>query len=106
MARYNFVILIGNLTDDIEFTPATDSSEPRASLSLATPRVTPDGQGHHTPDLYTVIAFGSPAEAAAELKKGSPVFIAGLAPSHNPTRITATRISRTHFAPNLEELTS
>ena len=79
MASYNRVILIGNLTRDVElrFTPA---GLPVTEIGLAVNdrRKTASGEWIEETTFVDVTIFGRTAEVASEyLSKGSPLFVEG-----------------------------
>lgn len=77
-ASFNRVILIGNVTRDVEV-KFTEGGLPVAKLSMAiNGRVKRAGEWVDDVTFVDVSAFGRTAEVAGEyLKKGSPVFIEG-----------------------------
>lgn len=79
MASLNKVMLIGNITRDIEL-KHTPKGQAVADLGLAVNEKykTADGQVKETVTYVDVVLWGKQAEIAAEyLAKGSPVFIEG-----------------------------
>lgn len=79
MASFNRVILMGNLTRDIElrYLPSgTAVSE--FSIAVNDRRKTSDGQWVDDPSFFDIVLYGRTAEVASEfLSKGSPVLIEG-----------------------------
>ena len=79
MASYNRVILMGNLTRDIElrYTPG-GTAVTDAGLAVNNKRKDQDGQWVDDVCYVDVTLWGRTAEVASEyLSKGSPVFIEG-----------------------------
>lgn len=79
MASYNRVMLIGNLTRDIELRH-TPGGTPVTDMSMAVNDRRKNAQGEWVDDVtyVDVTLWGRTAEVAAEyLRKGSPVFIEG-----------------------------
>lgn len=79
MASYNKVILLGNLTRDIE-TRSTGSGTTVAKFGLAVSRKFSDRDGNQKEEttFVDVDAFGKQAEVLAKyLRKGSPLMIEG-----------------------------
>lgn len=78
MASYNHVVLVGNLTRDVEVR-LTKTNLSVASLSIAVSKRTKVGsEWKDETSFFDVTAFGKTAEVAAEyLQKGSPVLIDG-----------------------------
>jgi single-strand DNA-binding protein len=79
MASFNRVILMGNLTRDIElrYLPSgTAVSE--FSIAVNDRRKTSDGQWVADPSFFDIVLYARTAEVASEyLSKGSPVLIEG-----------------------------
>lgn len=79
MAHYNRVILVGNLTRDVEMkcTP-TGTSVTDLGLAVSDRRKTASGEWVDEPLFVDVTLWGRTAEVASEyLTKGSPVLIEG-----------------------------
>jgi len=78
MASFNRVILIGNLTRDVQL-EKTPQGTPVAEVGLAVnDRVKKGGEWVDEPTFVDVILWGRTAEIAAEyLSKGSPVMFEG-----------------------------
>ena len=78
MASFNRVILIGNLTRDVQL-EKTPQGTPVAEVGLAVnDRVKKNGEWIDEPTFVDVILWGRTAEIAAEyLSKGSPVMFEG-----------------------------
>jgi len=79
MARYNRVILMGNLTREPQLR-RIDSGVAVADLGLATSETYKNRNGDQveTVCFVDVVAWGRQAETCAEyLSKGSPVFVEG-----------------------------
>jgi single-strand DNA-binding protein len=79
MASLNKVMLIGNLTRDVQL-KHTPKGQSVADLSLAVNEKykTPDGEVKENVTYVDVVLWGKQAELAAEyLAKGSPLFIEG-----------------------------
>ncbi len=78
MASFNRVILIGNLTRDVQL-EKTPQGTPVAEVGLAVnDRVKKNGEWVDEPTFVDVILWGRTAEIAAEyLSKGSPVMFEG-----------------------------
>jgi single-strand DNA-binding protein len=79
MASLNKVMLIGNLTRDVQL-KQTPKGQAVADLGLAVNEKykTPDGEVKENVTYVDVVLWGKQAEIAAEyLAKGSPVFIEG-----------------------------
>ncbi len=80
MASYNKVMLMGNLTRDIELRYLPNSNTAVANLGLAVNRRfrTGDGEQREETTFVDCEAFGRTAETMSQyLKKGRPVFIEG-----------------------------
>lgn len=79
MASYNRVILMGNITRDIElrYTP-TGTPVTEVGLAVNDRRKTSAGEWIEETTFVEVTFFGRTAEVASEyLSKGSPVFVEG-----------------------------
>ena len=79
MASYNRVVLIGNLTRDVDLR-STQSGTPVADIGLAVNdrRKAPDGTTIEETTFVDVTLWAKTAEVAAQyLGKGSPVLIEG-----------------------------
>jgi single-strand DNA-binding protein len=79
MSSYNKVILMGNLTRDVELRH-TASNTAVASLGLATNRKYKDGQGQQQEEVCFIdaTAWGKTAETIAQyFSKGQPILIEG-----------------------------
>mgnify|MGYP001096077480 CR=1 FL=1 len=79
MASYNRVMLMGNLTRDIElrYLPS-GTAVTEFGLAVNDRRKTSDGQWVDDVSFFDVTLFGRTAEVASEyLSKGSPIFIEG-----------------------------
>jgi len=77
---YNKVLLMGNLTRDIEVRQLPNSSNSVANIGLAVNRRyrTADGVNHEEVTFVDCEAWGKTAEVMSQyLKKGRPVFIEG-----------------------------
>lgn len=79
MANYNKVLLMGNLTRDVELR-YTASNQPVAKIGLAVNRnyTTKDGERREETTFVDCEAWGRQAEIMEKyLRKGRPVFIEG-----------------------------
>jgi single-strand DNA-binding protein len=79
MANYNKVLLMGNLTRDIEL-KYTASNQALANIGLAVNRRyrTADGESREDTTFVDCEAWGRTAEVMGQyLKKGRPVFVEG-----------------------------
>ena len=79
MASFNRVILVGNLTRDIElrYTP-NQTAVTDIGLAVNDRRKTPEGDWVDDPTFVDVTLWGRTAEIASQyLSKGSPVLIEG-----------------------------
>ncbi|SMP58564.1 single-strand binding protein [Neorhodopirellula lusitana] len=79
MASFNRVVLMGNLTRDIElrYLPS-GMAVAEFGLAVNDRRKTSDGQWVDDPSFFDITLFGRTAEVASEyLSKGSPVLIEG-----------------------------
>lgn len=77
---YNKVLLMGNLTRDVELRHLPNSSTAVATIGLAVNRRwrTPEGEQREEVTFVDCEAFGRTAETLSQyLKKGRPVFIEG-----------------------------
>ncbi len=77
---YNKVLLIGNLTRDIELRQLPNSNTSVANIGLAVNRRfrTADGENREETTFVDCEAFGRTAETMSQyLRKGRPVFIEG-----------------------------
>ncbi|MBL0928459.1 MAG: single-stranded DNA-binding protein [Phycisphaerales bacterium] len=80
MANYNKVLLMGNLTRDIELRTLPQSNTSVANVGLAVNRRwrTPEGEQREETTFVDCDAFGKTAEMMSQyLRKGRPVFIEG-----------------------------
>lgn len=78
--NFNKVILMGNLTRDIELRHGGPSNTAIAKLGIAVNRRwrTPEGENREETTFVDCDAFGRTAEVLAQyLKKGRPIFIEG-----------------------------
>ena len=74
---YNKVILIGNITKDIEL-KTTPSGVSVASFSVAVNRKYKDASGNSETDFINVVAWRKTAEFVSQwFKKGKPILIDG-----------------------------
>jgi single-strand DNA-binding protein len=79
MASYNRVILMGNLTADVDlrYTPS-NTAVTDVTVAVNERRKTPNGEWVEETVFVDVTLWGRTAEVASEyLSKGSPVFIEG-----------------------------
>lgn len=78
MANFNQVVLVGNLTRDVEIR-FSGGGTAIGSFGLAVNERVKDGEGWKDyVNFFDVTAFGKTAEACAEhLAKGRPVLVAG-----------------------------
>ena len=78
MANFNKVILIGNLTRDVELRH-TQSGQALAKLGMAINRkFTSNGESKETTCFVDLTAWGRQAEVLSQyVKKGSPLFVEG-----------------------------
>lgn len=77
---YNKVLLMGNLTRDVELRHLPNTNTPVASLGLAVNRRfrTKDGENREETTFVDCEAFGRTAEVLSQyLRKGRPVFLEG-----------------------------
>lgn len=74
----NTVQILGNLTRDVQL-GRTNGGKPVANLTVAVNRQiqTATGETRELTDYITVVAWERLAEAAAQLKKGTRVFVEG-----------------------------
>ncbi len=79
MKSVNKVLLIGNVTRDVELR-ATTGGQPVCTFGLATNRVWRDQQGQRQslPEFHNLVAWGRLAEFCEQyIKKGKPLYIEG-----------------------------
>ena len=80
MANFNKVLLMGNLTRDIQLTYLPSNQMPIANFGIATNRTwtSADGQKKEEATFVDCSAFGKTAEILAKfVKKGDPLFVEG-----------------------------
>ncbi|MDA8122277.1 MAG: single-stranded DNA-binding protein [Deltaproteobacteria bacterium] len=79
MATFNQVVLVGNLTRDVEIRFAPSSGTAIGSFGLAVNEQVKDGEGWKDyANFFDITVFGKTAEACAEhLAKGRSVLVAG-----------------------------
>jgi single-strand DNA-binding protein len=74
---FNKTLLIGNLTNDVEFA-GNDDAKLRAVLNLATNTFWyVEGERQKTTNFHRVVAFGPQAQRVKDLRKGQQVFVEG-----------------------------
>ena len=77
MASFNRVVLVGNLTRDVELRQAGNSTVTELGLAV-NDRVKKDGQWVEEPTFVDVTLWGRTAEVAGQyLSKGSSVLVEG-----------------------------
>ena len=77
---FNKTLLIGNLTNNVEFV-GNDDGKVRAVLNLATNTFWyVEGERQQTTDFHRVVAFGPQAQRVKDLKKGQQIFVRGPQP--------------------------
>ena len=84
---FNKTLLIGNLTNDVEFAGNGDGKV-RAVLNLATNTFWyAEGERQKTTDFHRVVAFGPQAQRVKDLRKGQQVFVEGRSQTRSFTMI-------------------
>ena len=74
---FNKTLLIGNLTNNVEFAGNGDDKK-RAVLNIATNTFWyAEGQRQQTTDFHRVVAFGPQAQRVRDIKKGQQIFVEG-----------------------------
>ena len=101
---FNKTLLIGNLTNDVEFV-GNDDGKVRAVLNLATNTFWyAEGERQQTTDFHRVVAFGPQAQRVKDLRKGQQVFVEGRSQTRRFEQDDETRFITEVIAERIESL--
>ena len=101
---FNKTLLIGNLTNDVEFVD-NDDGKVRAVLNLATNTFWyVEGERQQTTDFHRVVAFGPQAQRVKDLRKGQQVFVEGRSQTRRFEQEDETRFITEVLAERIESL--
>jgi len=101
---FNKTLLIGNLTNDVEFV-GNDDGKVHVVLNLATNTYWyAEGERQQTTDLHRVVAFGPQAQRVKDLRKGQQVFVEGRSQTRRFEQDNETRFITEVIAERIESL--
>ena len=101
---FNKTLLIGNLTNDVEFA-GNDDGKVRAVFNLATNTFWyVEGERQQTTDFHRVVAFGPQAQRVKDLRKGQQLFVEGRSQTRRFEQDDETRFITEIIAERIESL--